>query len=68
MQLVRMNDKIHANFSSLVSTVAFHVTERVRSVLRTGEDESGSRDEALLWPLAEREQFCLFARVVFNHC
>ena len=25
-----------------------HVTERVRSVLRTGQDESGSKDEAIL--------------------
>ena len=30
-------------------------------VLGTGQDESGSRDEALLWPLVEREQFGLAA-------
>ena len=38
-----------------------HVAERVRSVLGTGQDESGSRDEALLSPLAELEQLLLFA-------
>ena len=31
-----------------------HVTERVRSVLGTRQDESGSRDEVILWPFERR--------------
>ena len=44
-----------------VPNVTLHVTEMVRPVLGTGQDESRSLDEATLWPLAEREQLLIFA-------